>query len=161
MEIVSIVASNYDFVAQIYQAGLDTRAASFEVKAPSWEKWNANHLEHSRIAILEDEVMLGWAALSPVSSRSVYRGVAEVSIYVDPRILGKGIGTILLNTLIESSEANDLWSLQSSVFPENKSSIALHLKCGFRKIGYREKIGQRDGRWVDNLLFERRSKVIN
>jgi len=160
MQIVSITATNYPQVAAIYQGGLDTGIASFETKAPSWEAWDSSHIDHSRIAAMDNDVMLGWAALSPTSSRCVYGGVGEVSVYIASIARGKGVGSYLLNELIRSSEANGLWSLQSGVFPQNRGSVALHLKCGFRQIGYREKIGQRNGQWFDNLLFERRSKLI-
>ena len=160
MEITPISVSNYNQVANIYQEGLDTGLASFETKAPSWESWDIAHIDHSRIAVLENDVMLGWAALTPTSSRCVYGGVGEVSVYVASEARGKGVGSFLLNELIRSSEENGLWSLQSGVFPQNKGSVGLHLKCGFRQIGYRERIAVRDGEWFDNLLFERRSKVI-
>jgi len=156
MHIVPITKSNYEQVARIYQAGLDTGIASFEIKSKTWEVWNAKYLSHSRMAVMEGDNMLGWAALSPVSTRAVYAGVAEVSIYVDPVSSKNGVGTMLMNALIESSESEGIWTLQSSIFRENKASIALHLKCGFRQIGYREKVAQRDGTWYDNLLFEKR-----
>ena len=160
MRIISIDESNYSEVAAIYQEGLDTGIASFETKAPIWEAWNASHINHSRIAAIANDEMLGWAALSPTSSRCVYGGVGEVSVYIGASARGKGVGSFLLNELIRSSEEHGLWSLQSGVFPQNKGSVALHLKCGFRQIGYRERIGQRNGEWFDNLLFERRSKII-
>ena len=161
MQIAPITESNYNQVAAIYQEGLDTGLASFETNAPSWEIWDGAHIDHSRIAAMKNDVMLGWAALSPTSSRCVYGGVGEVSVYVAAAARGKGVGLFLLNELIRSSEENGLWSLQSGVFPQNKGSVALHLKCGFRLIGYRERVAKRDGEWFDNLLFERRSKVIS
>ena len=109
---------------------------------------------------MKEGSMLGWAALSPVSGRCVYGGVAEVSVYIDNNAIGRGVGTSLLKELIIRSEANNIWTLQSGIFPVNKGSIALHLKCGFRKIGFKEKIGQRGGVWFDNVLMERRSTVI-
>lgn len=160
MQIAPITEANYFQVAAIYQEGLDTGLASFETKAPPWEAWNDSHMDHSRMAAIDGNQMLGWAALSPTSSRCVYGGVGEVSVYIAGTARGTGVGSYLLNELIRSSEANGLWSLQSGVFPQNKGSVALHLKCGFRQIGYREKIGQRNGLWFDNLLFERRSKLI-
>ena len=160
MKFVEINIDNYPDVAAIYQIGLDTGIASFETKAPEWEIWDAAHLDFSRIAAMEESRMLGWAALSPVSSRCVYGGVAEVSVYIDNSAIGRGVGTSLLKELIIRSEANNIWTLQSGIFPVNKGSIALHLKCGFRKIGFKEKIGQRGGVWFDNVLMERRSTVI-
>lgn len=160
MIIVPITPDNYEQVANIYQAGLDTGYASFEVKAKTWSVWDASHHPHSRIAMIIDNKIVGWAALSPVSSRAVYAGVAEVSIYIHPNHHGIGIGTQLLHRLIESSEQEMIWTLQSSIFRENNGSIALHLKCGFRQIGYREKVAQRNGVWYDNVLFERRSPLI-
>ncbi len=160
MKIIAITQSNYHQVAAIYQEGLDTGLASFERSAPSWDSWDSGHIHHSRIAVIEAGKMLGWAALSPTSSRCVYGGVGEVSVYVTAVARGKGVGACLLHELILSSERAGLWSLQSSVFPQNKGSVSLHRKCGFREIGYRERIAKRNGEWFDNLLFERRSKII-
>ena len=113
-----------------------------------------------RIAAFEDETMTGWAALTPVSGRCVYAGVAEVSIYVDSNFRGKGIGKLLLQQLITESEQIGLWSLQAGIFSENSGSVQLHENCGFRKIGFREKIGQLNGVWKDNIIMERRSKIV-
>jgi phosphinothricin acetyltransferase len=129
--------------------------------APEWESWDAAHLSFGRLACRDrEQILLGWAALSPTSRRHVYRGVAEVSIYISARARGKGIGRSLLSRLIEVAEENGVWMLQANIFPENVPSIALHQKCGFRIVGRRERIGQRDGVWRDNVLLERRSAVV-
>ena len=140
--------------------GILTGSATFETTTPTWDKWNESHLEHSRWIAEEDDIVHGWVALSPVSDRCVYGGVAEVSVYIHQDARGKGIGKLLLEKVIESSEENGIWTLTAAMFRENEGSIALHEKCGFRQIGYREKIGQIFGEWKDNLIYERRSKVI-
>lgn len=160
MEIVKVQEAMYPQVARIYKQGLSTGMASFETTIPDFEVWNKKFLIHSRLAIVNEEKVLGWSALSAVSQRQVYKGVAEVSIYMEEEARGHGLGQQLLNALILSAEANGVWSIQASVFPQNTASINLHLKCGFRQIGYKEKIGFRDGRWQDNVLFERRSLVV-
>ena len=160
MVIKEITASNFDLVGDIYAQGLETGIATFETKVPSWESWDQSHLAYGRIAAYEGEKMLGWASLSPVSSRCVYGGVAEVSVYIAKFARGQGVGLFLLQKLISISEKEGLWTLQSGIFPENKGSIALHKKCGFRMIGFRERIGQRNGKWHDNVIMERRSKLV-
>ena len=144
-------------VMRIYEMGLETRNATFETEVPTWEEWDALHLKHSRFVYVVSEKVLGWAALSPVSSRKAYQGVAEVSVYVDTEFAGRGIGSQLMEKLILSSEENGIWTLYSSIFPENKATFQLHKKFGFRFIGHREKIGQLDGIWRDTLLLESRS----
>lgn len=151
---------HYPGIAAIYLQGLATGNASFQQSAPGWEDWDKSHLPHSRIVVMVNDRVAGWAALTAVSSRCVYAGVAEVSVYVGNEYRGKGLGKILLNELIKESEANNLWTLQSGIFPENTASIRLHEACGFRKIGYREKIGNMNGTWRDNIIMERRSKVV-
>ena len=160
MNLVEISEENYPEVARIYGEGLQTGTATFETTIPSWEKWDAGHLPFGRIIAVEDNNYLGWAALSPVSSRCVYGGVAEVSVYVAETARGKGAGAFLLKNLIEISEANNIWTLQSGIFRDNVASHKLHIKCGFREVGYKEKVGQLHGVWKDNVLFERRSKVV-
>lgn len=161
MELSPIIKGNYAEVVKIYQAGIATGMATFETKAPSWEEWDTSHHSFGRIIAIDHNEVLGWAALSPTSKRHVYRGVAEVSVYVSSSTRGHGIGTFLLQSLIRISEENNIWTLQSGIFTNNKASINMHKSCGFRIIGYREKIGQRDGTWYDNVLMERRSKIIN
>lgn len=160
MNLIEISEENYPEVARIYGEGLQTGTATFETTIPSWEKWDAGHLPFGRIIAVEDNNYLGWAALSPVSSRCVYGGVAEVSVYVAETARGKGAGAFLLKNLIEISEANNIWTLQSGNFRDNVASHKLHIKCGFREVGYKEKVGQLHGVWKDNVLFERRSKVV-
>ena len=147
-------------VAQIYKEGIATGFATFEKKIPSYEQWNKNHFPCCRLVALSDNKILGWAALSPVSGRRVYAGVAEVSIYIAGAARGLGIGSALMEELKTSSEKEGFWTLQSGIFPENKASIKLHEKSGFRLLGRRERVGQIDGVWKDNLLFERRSKIV-
>ncbi|MBW3112318.1 GNAT family N-acetyltransferase [Bacillus sp. MCCB 382] len=147
-------------VADIYREGIGTGNATFQKDVPSWEEWDANHLQTGRIVVRSEDSILGWAAMSPVSSRSVYRGVAEVSVYVSTLHMGKGFGSLLLGALIEASEQHGYWTLQSGIFPENRASIKLHEKHGFRIIGYREKIGKMDGVWRNTVLLERRSKIV-
>lgn len=160
MEIKLITKDNFSDVVEIYKQGLATHIATFQNALPQWEEWDKGHLNFCRISIYEDNKMLGWTALTPVSSRCVYTGVAEVSVYVSQEERGKGIGKILLDELIAQSEANGIWTLQSGIFSENLGSIRLHKKCGFRMVGYREKIGKKNGIWKDNVLMERRSKNI-
>lgn len=147
-------------VLEIYQMGIETRNATFETAVPTWEEWNSKHLQHSRFVYESERVITGWAAVSAVSQRFVYRGVAEVSIYVDGNQAGKGIGSALMAELISSSEKNGIWTLQSSVFPENKATLRLHEKFGFRIIGKRERIACLDGVWRDTFILECRSNVV-
>ncbi len=147
-------------VKKIYEDGIATGMATFETEAPSWKEWDSSHTSHSRFVALSGPSILGWVALSPVSDRCVYGGVAEVSVYIDPLHHGKGVGNKLLTEVIISSERNGIWTLTAAMFPENTGSIVLHEKRGFRKIGYREKIGKWKGEWKDTLIFERRSSVI-
>jgi L-amino acid N-acyltransferase YncA len=160
MEIKPIQEQDYPDIARIYLSGIATGNATFQTDAPSWKDWDSSHLQSCRIAAFEGNQMLGWAALTPVSSRCVYAGVAEVSVYVDESQRGKGVGKNLLNQLIKDSETAGLWTLQAGIFPENISSIKLHEQCGFRVIGYRERIGSMKGVWRDNMILERRSNVI-
>ncbi len=160
MKLIEISEENYPEVARIYGEGLLTGTATFETTIPNWEKWDAGHLSFGRILAVEKDRYLGWASLSSVSSRCVYGGVAEVSVYVSDSARGKGVGEFLLKKLIEISEENNIWTLQSGIFRENIASHKLHLKCGFREVGYKEKVGQLHGMWKDNVLLERRSKVV-
>ena len=150
---------DWDQVRSIYLEGIATGQATFETEAPSWQKWDAGHLKQCRLVARSEETVIGWAALSPVSSRRVYAGVAEVSVYVGQQYRGAGVGRALLESLIAASEQQGIWTLQAGIFPENSASIALHLKCGFREVGRRERISKLHGRWRDVMLLERRSKV--
>lgn len=156
----TIHSNNWTAVKQIYEEGIATGNATFQQSAPDWDEWNNNHLQHSRIAAKEDGKILGWAALTPVSARCVYAGVAEVSVYVGDKARGKGLGKQLLQKLIEESEANNMWTLQARIFPENLASIKIHETCGFRIIGKRERIGKMNGIWRDTILMERRSNKV-
>ncbi|MGH9763612.1 MAG: GNAT family N-acetyltransferase [Blastocatellia bacterium] len=151
--------SDWDQVRSIYIEGLATGNATFETEAPSWEKWDANHLRDCRLVARTKDTLLGWAALSPASSRTVYAGVAELSVYVPEASRGKGVGRELLRSLIAESERIGIWTLQAGIFPENTASITLHLNNGFREIGRRERPGKLKGVWRDVVLLERRSRV--
>jgi L-amino acid N-acyltransferase YncA len=156
-----LLPEHWEAVKRIYENGIATGNATFQTAAPAtWEQWNNGHLEHSRFVAKDDDVVLGWIALSPTSARECYKGVCELSVYVDCDYHGKGIGQGLMKAVIESSEAAGVWCLFSSTFPENKSSISLQKKFGFREIGYREKIAHQNGVWRDTVLLERRSKVV-
>ena len=147
-------------VLEIYKMGLDTRNATFETVVPSWTDWDRKHLEHSRFVFIDTEQVVAWIALSAISTREVYQGVAEISVYVDKAAFGKEIGSMLMDKVISSSEEHGIWTLYSSIFPENKATLKLHQKFGFRIIGTREKIAQLDGKWRDTILLERRSKKL-
>ena len=149
--------SDWEQVRAIYLEGIRSGHSTFETEAPSWEKWDEGHLSIARLVMREGETILGWAALSPVSKRHVYRGVAEVTVYVSENAQGQGIGRTLLEALIDESEKNGIWTLQASIFPENTASVQLHLRCGFREVGRRERIAVLNGVWRDTLLFERRA----
>lgn len=158
MEFSEIDKHNFDAVAEIYKTGIQTGNATFETTIPSYEEWDKKHLPFGRIVLLKDKNIMGWASLSKVSDRCVYEGIAEVSVYVST--YGRGLGTLLLQKLIEISESKGLWTLQCGIMRENIASIKLHKKCGFREIGYREKVGKQDGVWRDNIIMERRSKIV-
>lgn len=160
MEITAIVKEHYPNISRIYKEGIETGHATFETIVPEWEDWDKSKLKHSRLAAIVDDTVVGWAALSPVSNRCVYGGVAEVSIYISNMHKGKGIGTALISKLIDDSEANGIWTLQSGMFPENEATVALHQRFGFRLVGYREKIGKLGNTWRDTIIMERRSKTI-
>ena len=154
---------DYPSVSRIFTQGIETGNATYDTAAAVWEDWDAKHLPHSRWVVksVGDDSVLGWAALSPVSSRRVFSGVAELSIYIDTDFLGQGFGNVLMNAVIASSEENGIWMLQSGIFPENQASIALHEKFGFRLVGRRERIGKMaNGVWRDIVLLERRSLIV-
>ncbi len=154
-----MTASDWEAVRAIYLEGIRSGHSTFETDAPSWEKWDEGHLPVARLGMRAGETVLGWAALSPVSKRHVYRGVAEVTVYVSEDAHGQGIGRALLEGLIDESEKNGIWTLQASIFPENIASVQLHLRCGFREVGRRERIAMLNGVWRDTILFERRSQL--
>jgi len=159
ISIEPMVEQDWPAVRSIYVQGIDTGNATFEKSAPDWASWNTGHLRACRLVARSGDVVLGWAALSPVSSRCVYAGVAEVSVYVARQAQGQGIGAKLLASLVEASEREGIWTLQAGIFPENTASVELHKRQGFRVVGTRERLGSMDGRWRDVLLLERRSKV--
>ncbi len=152
--------TDYPFVKIIYQQGIDTGNATFQPTAKSWDEWDNSMLNHSRIVAVENDEILGWAALSPISSREVYSGVAEVSVYVADSAQGKGVGRKLLSHLIIESESNNIWTLQAGIFPENICSLRLHENNGFHQLGVRKKLGKMNNVWRDVVLIERRSKVV-
>jgi phosphinothricin acetyltransferase len=158
-QIEAMTADDWPEVCAIYKEGLSTGVGSFETVAPSWEQWDSARLPHSRL-VARDTGVIGWAALSPVSKRACYAGVAEVGIYVAARVRGKGVGRALLEALIVSAETNGVWTLQAATIAENAPSLALQARCGFRTIGRRERIGNRLGVWHDTILTERRSKTV-
>ena len=161
MLITALTEAHWPEVRAIYEAGMATGNATFETQAPPWTAWAAAHLAHSRLVALNDAgSVLGWAALSPVSGRCVYGGVAEVSVYVADTARGQGVGRQLLNALITESEKNGIWTLQAGIFSDNTASLALHAAGGFRTVGYRERIGQLRGQWRNTVLLERRSIVV-
>lgn len=154
-------AADWPAVRAIYQAGIDTRNATFETVAPEWERWDAGHLaDHRFVAVDADDSVLGWVAACGVSDRCVYAGVVEHSVYVDPVAQGRGVGRTLLDALVASTEDAGIWTIQSGIFPENAASLAVHTAVGFRVIGRRERVGRLDGVWRDTLLVERRSTRV-
>ncbi|MBC7652940.1 MAG: N-acetyltransferase [Oligoflexus sp.] len=160
MLIKKMLPEHWESVKKIYELGIATGLATFETKATDWEIWNNKHIPFGRLVCIIDERVAGWVAISSVSNRSVYNGVAEISIYLHPSFKGLGIGFVLLNNLISESEENGIWTLQAGIFKENKPSIRLHKKAGFRLVGYREKLGQSNNQWHNIALFERRSKIV-
>jgi L-amino acid N-acyltransferase YncA len=157
IEVKPMLPGHAAAVLNIYKKGLATGQATFNKEVPSWEDWHKAYHPHSRLVALQKDRVVGWVALSPVSARHCYRGVAEFSIYISASHRGKGIGDLLMKQLIAESEANGIWTLYSATFAENKASIALQKKWGFREIGYREKIARLNGVWRNTVLLERRS----
>ncbi|HEY6806401.1 MAG TPA: GNAT family N-acetyltransferase [Pyrinomonadaceae bacterium] len=157
MKLRPMTADDWTIVRSIYEEGIATGQATFETQAPTWEQWDAAHHKFARIVLVVDDEIKGWAALSRVSARQVYCGVAEVSVYVSASSRGKGYGRQLLEGLISESERNGIWTLQAGIFPENVASIQLHQRCGFREVGRRERIAQLHGNWRDTVLMERRA----
>jgi len=159
-ELRPMTPADWPAVAEIYREGIATGHATFSTDAPTWEEWDAGHLSACRQVAVEGGQVLGWAALSPVSDRCVYGGVAEVGVYVAAAARARGVGKALLAGLVAASEAKGIWTLQAGIFPENKGSVTLHERAGFRLVGRRERLGRMaGGEWRDVLLFERRSAV--
>jgi L-amino acid N-acyltransferase YncA len=160
MKIRAFSEADWPAVQVIYLQGIGTKNATFQTKAKTWEEWNLTTHRQCRLVAVEGENVAGWGALSPVSDRWVYRGVAEVSVYVGTGWQGRGVGKLLLSALVAESEQAGFWTLQAGIFPENVASVRLHEKCGFRLVGVRERLGQLEDRWRDVLLMERRSPVV-
>jgi L-amino acid N-acyltransferase YncA len=160
LEIRAMSPEDWEPVRAIYQQGIASGQGTFELEAPSWEQWNASHLLFARLVAQLDGRVIGWAALSPVSGRCCYAGVAEVSVYVGTDLRGQGVGRQLLLATITESERHGIWTLQGGTFVENEASLRLQRACGFRVIGKRERIGQLHGVWRDTVLTERRSPVV-
>jgi L-amino acid N-acyltransferase YncA len=159
LEIRDLRPDDWPEVAAIYEAGIATRNATFETKTPSWEAWDSAHSEQRLVAV-ENGRVVGWAALSPVSDRCCYAGVAENSVYVHPGAQGRGVGQSLLEHLVAAAEAAGIWTIQTGIFPENPASLKLHERCGFRVVGTRERLGKLDGVWRDVIFLERRSPAL-
>lgn len=155
-----MVEADWPEVCRIYLEGLATGLASYETNAPEWERWNSSHSQTARLVARRGGAVVGWAALTPVSSRCVYAGVAEVSVYVAEAARGTGVGRALMAALVQATEQAGIWTLQAGVFPENQGSIALCASAGFRVVGIRERLAKREGQWRDVALLERRSQVV-
>ncbi len=151
--------SDWPAVRAIFEEGIATKQATFDTEAPSWDEWDAAHLEGLRLVAEHDGEIVGWAALSPTSRRACYSGVAEESVYVSEQARGQGVGTALLGELVSRAGEAGIWTIQTSIFPENAASVALHRRCGFRVVGRRERIARLDGAWRDTVLLERRNNA--
>jgi L-amino acid N-acyltransferase YncA len=160
IQIRGLGEADWPAVRAIYLQGIATSHATFETEAPGWEAWDAAHLPAPRLVAISDDRVIGWAALGRISTRAVYAGEAEVSIYVANGARGLGVGRALLQELIVDSESNGIWTLQANIFPENTASVRLHKSCGFREVGRRERIGKMKGVWRDTILLERRSDKV-
>lgn len=158
-EIREMDEMDWNEVAEIYRKGIDTHIATFQTACPTYAEWDKSHRQECRLVLTVNRRVVGWTALTPISSRCVYAGVAEVSIYISPALCGKGYGTLLLNRLVSEAEKQGYWMLQSGILQHNSASIRLHEKCGFRVVGYREKIARDHfGVWRNTVLMERRSR---
>jgi len=160
VEIRELTAEDWPAVEAIYADGIATGDATFETRTPSWQEFDAGRLAGHRLVAVDDGRVVGWAALAPTSARECYAGVVEHSVYVDRAHRGRGIGRRLLEALVARADAAGLWTIQTSVFPENAASVALHERLGFRVVGRRERIARRDGVWRDTILLERRSPSV-
>jgi len=160
VELRAMTPDDWPAVAEIYWDGMRDGLATFETELPTWPEWDAAHHADHRLAAERFGHLIGWAALAPVSRRRCYAGVAENSVYVARSARGRGVGRTLLEALCAGAEEAGIWTIQCSVFPENAASVALHEACGFRVVGFRDRLAQRDGIWRDVLLLERRSEAI-
>jgi L-amino acid N-acyltransferase YncA len=161
IEIRPLLPSDWQDVEEIYAQGIATRLATFESETPTWESFDRGHLTEHRLVAVDAGRVVGWVALAPTSGRPCYAGVAEHSVYVAADMRGKGVGRALLEAAIANAEAAGIWTLQTSVFPENEASLKLHLATGFRVVGRRERIARLDGIWRDTILLERRSRAAH
>ncbi|MDZ4859140.1 MAG: GNAT family N-acetyltransferase [Candidatus Hydrogenedentes bacterium] len=152
--------SDWDAVRAVYVEGIDTGNATIETQPPDWEVWNKRHLHHCRFVARAADAIIGWVALSHISSRAAYNGVTELSVYVAERARAQGVGTALLEAVISASENHGIWTIQAGIFPENTPSLALHKKLGFREIGTRQRLGKLNDEWRDVVLLERRSTTV-
>lgn len=160
IEICALQPDDWPAARRIYAEGIATGQATFETEPPDWEHWDRGHRSDCRLIAAVDGAVAGWAALTPVSSRCVYAGVAEVSVYVAELFRGRGVGQALLQALVAAAEAAGIWTLQAGIFPENAASVRLHERCGFRVVGVHQRLGQMNGVWRDVLLMERRSETV-
>jgi L-amino acid N-acyltransferase YncA len=160
VEIAAMSPADWERVRAIYEQGIAAGQATFELKAPSWEQWDAAHHQFGRLVARLESRVIGWAALSPVSGRCCYAGVADVSVYIDTDHRPQGVGRQLLLATIAESERQGIWTLQGGTFAENEASLRLQRGCGFRVVGKRERIGQLNGVWRDTILTERRSPIV-
>jgi len=160
LRIDAMTAADWPDVRRIYEEGLATGVGTFETTVPSWAEWDAARLPHSRLVARRGDAIAGWVALSPVSKRACYAGVAELAIYVAASERGRGVGRALIESLVASAEAHGIWTLQAATIATNVASLALLARCGFRTVGRRERIAKRDGEWHDTILTERRSERV-
>jgi L-amino acid N-acyltransferase YncA len=160
MKIRPMQEEDANAVLAIYAEGIEDGLATFETRCPSWEEWHEAHIEECRLVAEDGGTVLGWAALSPVSRRACYHGVAEVTVYVARSARGRGVGSALLQALVKASEEAGFWALQGATFEDNTASLLLQERCGFRVVGTRERIAQLEGRWKTTVLTERRSQVV-
>lgn len=160
VEIRPLTSADWPAVVEIYAQGIATRLATFETEPPTWEQFDSGRLPDHRLVAVDDGRVVGWAAFSPTSTRLCYSGVAEHSVYVAEDQQGRGIGGMLLGALIESADAGGIWTIQTSVFPENEASLKVHERAGFRVVGRRERIAKLNGVWRDTVLLERRSPDV-
>lgn len=160
VKIIPMLQEHWPEVSHIYMQGIATRNATFETKCPDWTTWDSAHRADCRLVAVTDNTVAGWAALLPISGRSVYSGVAEVSVYIHDEFRGLGIGNLLLEALVNESEKHGVWTLQAGIYPENVASLQIHKKNGFRIVGARNRIGKMGETWRDVLLMERRSKKV-
>jgi phosphinothricin acetyltransferase len=158
--ILTLTPAHWPAVRAIYADGIATRNATFETEVPDWATWDAGKLPGHRFVAADGDRVLGWAAVAPTSSRPAYAGVVENSVYLAEAARGKGLGRLLMETLIDSTERAGIWTVQTGIFPENVASLALHRAVGFREVGIRERVGRVDGRWRDVVFLERRSRVV-